>query len=104
VLVALVLPVAEPLVGEIEVTGVVAVAEQDAVTAGPSTVNWMSAVSWLLPVTVYDRVCDPSAADIGEPSSSIKVAVRSSQLPLMLQVMVNVTLSPTAKPTIVLLP
>jgi hypothetical protein len=39
VLVALVLPVAEPLVGEIEVTGVVAVAEQDAVTAGPSTVN-----------------------------------------------------------------
>ena len=64
----------------------------------------MSVVSWLLPVTVYDLVCDPLVADIGESSSSIKVAVRNSQLPLLLQVMVKVTLSPTAKPTMVLLP
>jgi hypothetical protein len=35
-----VLPVAEPLVGEIEViVGAVAAAVQDAVTVGPSTVN-----------------------------------------------------------------
>jgi hypothetical protein len=64
----------------------------------------MSAVSWLLPVTVYDLVCEPLVADIGEPSSSMKDVVRSSQLPLMLQVMMNVTLSQTAKPTTVLLP
>ncbi|MGA2816694.1 MAG: hypothetical protein ABSE67_10420 [Xanthobacteraceae bacterium] len=64
----------------------------------------MSAVSWLLPVTVYDLVCEPLVADIGEPSSSMKDVVRSSQLPLMLQVTMNVTLSPTAKPTTVLLP
>ena len=53
---------------------------------------------------VYDLVCDPLVANIGEPSRLVKFAVRSSQLPLPRQVTVKVTLSPTAKPTTVLLP
>ena len=61
-------------------------------------------MSWLSPVIVYARVCDPLVANIGESSRLVKFAVRSSQLPLPRQVTVKVTLSPIAKPTTVLLP
>jgi len=61
-------------------------------------------VSSFSPVTVYDLVRDPLVATIGESSRLVKFAVRSSQLPLLLQAMVKVILSPTAKPTTALLP
>ncbi len=69
----------------------------------PSLLYRVSAVSWPPPVTVYDFVCDPLVAYIGDPPRLAKLAVRSSQMPLLLQVMLKLTLSPAAKPTMVLL-